>query len=222
MKTWMYLNLILGLIKQKLEFRRIISTWKWKQSNGKRSTRITQSPLSNSFLDSYLNTSASSSSWISPQNFIFHTLAENSQVLPTISYQVMCKILVLLNEPLVVTLYILMSIRRVNLIMEEIMLCHLWFRLSKRWVIFLIPVWESSPFVQMITEVRTKIELLYSPSFVLLRLYFFQKKIYFSMYGGHTKNASYHLLNILKMGYHKKYIHAFKDAVEVFGSHEKF
>ena len=70
--------------------------------------------------------------------------------------------------------YSIMSIRRVRVRRKKTMLCHVWLIISKRWVIFKIPSWESLPFVHTITEVR-KMKVLYRSSFGLLRLDVFQK-----------------------------------------------
>ena len=166
----------------------------------KRVTRITQRIFINAFLDVHLNTLASSSSQIAFKNFIFQTLAENSQVLLTISHQIMCKVLVLLNTSLVVTLYILISIRGVNLTMNEIMLRHVWLIVSKRWVIFPIPSWESSPFCADNEGVQNKNRIvIWSIIFIIDTVFFSKATLLFYVQGrGSTNNAACHLLNILK------------------------
>ena len=58
-----------------------------------------------------------------------------------IYHQVICKKLSLFYLNLVVTFYIIMSISRVNVIREEKMLCCVWLKILKIWVIFQITVW---------------------------------------------------------------------------------
>ena len=50
---------------------------------------------------------------------------DNSQVLLDIYQLVMCTSLVLLNAPLVVKFYIIMSIRKMKVRREETMFCHI-------------------------------------------------------------------------------------------------
>ena len=128
------------------------------------------------------------------------TLVDNRQVIITIYRQRMCNNLVLFNAPLVVTLYILLSIRKVYIRKEETMLCHVWLLISNRWSI----LWFLKGGAHYLCR-KLRFLLLYESSFDLLRLDFTKSDSTFICTRSY-RNVSGRLLNILRVGYHNKYI----------------